>query len=422
MQSKSNNYNFKQAQEKVLNMGDQHQIQTSQHPPALPTYILRGHTAQIHSVHFLRSNTRILTGDADGWVVLWDIATKRAVGVWKAHKTTILGLGSSEDGIIITYVAFSVSRMFTNGPSRHGRDNKLYVWRLGFEDEKVLSTKLPIEDVDSDTSTRPKLLHDLDVNTLNFCSFAMCHAEEGEILIAVPGVQDGHINIMSLPTKNRIATLASPNSINTGMVMALGLVYQSDRLLLLAGYESGHACIWAQQKSHHFKVMYLEKSHAQPILSIGIAHSQETWFTSAADAIIARHSWNPSLETKVMQTKHAGQQGLAVRNDEKIFATAGWDGRMRVYSVKSMKELAVLKWHGEGCYAVAFADVLDEGDMIVTSATRHRSVTDEGDMIDTSAAQHRSLTVAELRREKAKRTHWLAAGSKDGKVSLWEIY
>lgn len=222
------------------------------------------------------------------------------------------------------------------------------------------------------------------------------------MLVATPGVEDGHINVTSLPVEKRIATLGSPNKSNTGMVMALGLVHRPNQLLVLAGYESGQACVWKQTGDRNFEVVYLQKTHAQPILSIGIAHSQEMWFTSAADAIVARHQYQSgsSVETKTIQTKHAGQQGLAVRNDEKIFATAGWDGRMRVYSVKSMKELAVLKWHGEGCYAVAFADV---------------------DMAPVTVEQN-LMTVAESRVEKARTTHWLAAGSKDGKVSLWEIY
>jgi hypothetical protein len=32
------------------------------------------------------------------------------------------------------------------------------------------------------------------------------------------------------------------------------------------------------------------------------------------------------------------------------------------------------------------------------------------------------MTVREEREQKAKTTHWLAVGSKDGKVSLWDIY
>lgn len=74
----------------------------------------------------------------------------------------------------------------------HGRDNKLIVWKFGAEDEASLSAELPL---DQSTKTRPLpwLLHLLEVNTMNFCSFAWCHtrakdgaALEDEILVAVP--------------------------------------------------------------------------------------------------------------------------------------------------------------------------------------------------------------------------------------------
>lgn len=306
---------------------------------------------------------------------------------------------------------------FADERNRHGRDNKLYIWQIRLEDEKPMSRKLPIEDASAEESPRPKILHELDVNTLNFCEFAMCYTgqetDEGrkEMLIATPGLEDGHINVISLPSENRVATIRGPNGMNTGMVMALGLIHKSDgSLRVLAGYESGHACIWTQQRKGMatFQVTYLQKTHAQPILSIGIAASQGIWFTSGADAIVARHPFDEKSgeDTKTIQTKHAGQQGLAVRNDEKVFATAGWDGRMRVYSVKGMKELAVLRWHGEGCYAVAFAEVEVEDELKSTAVVK----------------AERELTVAERREEMARTTHWLAAGSKDGKVSLWEIY
>ncbi|MBE7180741.1 MAG: hypothetical protein INR71_05960 [Terriglobus roseus] len=134
-----------------------------------------------------------------------------------------------------------------------------------------------------------------------------------------------------------------------------------------------------------------------------------------------------------MHTRHAGQQGLRVRSDEKVFATAGWDARIRVYAVKTMEELAVLKWHKEGCYATAFAEV---------DATIPITTTAEDEAEDSSADSHaapetkdgselatRQTTVssfrstARRRREaKAQAQHWIAAGSKDGKVSLWDIY
>jgi WD40 repeat protein len=64
---------------------------TSALPLAQPSYILRGHTAQIHSVRFVRQNSRLLTGDAEGCIVYWKLETKRALAVWKAHDGAILG-------------------------------------------------------------------------------------------------------------------------------------------------------------------------------------------------------------------------------------------------------------------------------------------------------------------------------------------
>lgn len=297
------------------------------------------------------------------------------------------------------------------------------MWQLRQDDESGLSTTLPIDDTVTERK-QPWLLHSLAVNALNFCSFATCQdlasrtesATNGnvtDILVATPGVQDGYINVTSLPGEDRIATIPSPRDTNAGMIMAIDMYHDSDQLTVLAGYESGHAAIWQRDRSSkHWQVKYMNKSHTQPILSLDITPDQKYFFTSSADAVIARHpllEYNSS-ETKTMQTKHAGQQSLSARSDGRILATAGWDGRLRVYSPKSMKELAVLKWHKEGCYALTFAKIADSTTM------------DDGGFGEDKSLIKRELTVSEQRTAKATSTHWLAAGSKDGKVSLWDIY
>ena len=265
---------------------------------------------------------------------------------------------------------------------------------------------------------------------MNFCSFALTRDQkpspdkvdppkEHGILIAVPGVHDGHINVTSLPSEDRIATIPTPEDIKTGMVMALRLHFhpQNNQLLVVAGYESGHCCVWKLNPlSAKWQPAHTYKAHAQPVLSLDIVSAADVFYSSSADAIIARHplAETGSVETKLIQTKHAGQQSLAVRSDEKIFATAGWDGRMRVYSVKTMKEVAVLKWHKEGCYALAFAHIEEksrEGDGDI-----------DHDQQPDGTIVKRELTVSQRRIAKARSTHWLAAGSKDGKISLWDIY
>lgn len=121
----------------------------------------------------------------------------------------------------------------------------------------------------------------------------------------------------------------------------------------------------------------------------------------------------PSDPEKPHNTKHAGQQDLRIRSDGKIFATAGWDGRIRVYSVKTLKELAVLQWHKEGCYSVAFAEVLG-GDP---------SISQTGEQIGQSVAKISNMDRMKQERDnKVHNTHWLIGGSKDGKISLWDIY
>lgn len=163
---------------------------------------------------------------------------------------------------------------------------------------------------------------------------------------------------------------------------------------------------------------------------MALSPSREYYITSSADAIIAKHPFpigtgicDPELKPiKISQTKHSGQQGLQIRSDGKIFSTAGWDARIRVYSAKTMNELAVLLWHKTGCYATAFSQT----DAVIPARIKYESDSnlEQNELGEkTIVRQSSAVTVVQQRRDEiAQTTHWLAAGSKDGKVSLWDIY
>ncbi|KAL8747184.1 MAG: hypothetical protein Q9190_000891 [Brigantiaea leucoxantha] len=399
-------------------------------PPAQPAFILRGHSAHVQALHFTSGNTRLLTADADGWVVSWNLSFKRPVAVWKAHANAILGLGSWLQDRIIT----------------HGRDNKLAVWQLGPSEEDSMAKTLPI-DGPAQPTPQPWLLHVLTVNTLNFCSFAMCYdglpqplpnlegSEEKKpvfpILIAVPNTIDsGGIDIYHLPLESRAAVIHSDRDVTTGMVMALDIQAETTRIQVAVGYESGHTMVFVQSDpGASFQKLYVAQPHSQPILSIAIFPSGDFYATSAADAVVAKHPlpvmkgvWKTELKpVKISHTKHSGQQGLRIRSDEKILATAGWDSRIRVYSGKTLKEVAVLRWHSTGCYATAFANIADHTDEIKYEEMQIKKEFDEND--ESTIQRSSAVTAVQQRRDqKAQATHWLAAASKDGKVSLWDIY
>jgi len=325
----------------------------------------------------------------------------------------------------------------------------LRVWRVGKQDLKDLDVKLPVDGAEVLSQKEPWLLHSMDVNALNFCAFAVCKSEvpqQNEIgqdrkqsgaapedeqfqplLIAAPNALDsGGIDIFHLPSERRVAKISSDKTTTTGMVMALKMITHptAHQLMVISGYEDGQTIV--HTRTHEspgpwlWRKVLLSKAHSQPLLSIDVSPARDAYFTSSADAVITKFSIPSSPITEVLEdmplkalnTKHAGQQGLTIRSDNKIFATAGWDARVRVYSAKTMKELAVLKWHKEGCYAVAFSQVT-ESDKIEPSPSDASAIAQKKNALDVIRTE---------RENKAQKTHWLAAGGKDAKISLWDVY
>ncbi|KAL7923093.1 WD40-repeat-containing domain protein [Trichoderma austrokoningii] len=432
-----------------------------------PKAILRGHKAQVHATTFVRQNERLATGDAEGWVVLWDLTIMRPRAVWRAHENAILGIRGWGDDKIIT----------------HGRDHKLIVWRIKEEDEERLSVALPLEDTPA-PRPQPWVLHLLEVNTMNFCSFAACLGDPKrgssieassptvEVILAVPNTLASEaIDIYTLPSQSRIHTI-KPGQKN-GMAMSLSLFHHNERLTLAAAFENGFVSVHRIEADGSWAMTYRCQAHTQPVLSIDVHPNRECFYTSAADALIAKHpipisqqeidvefepnqrvvevvdsppasgsgrktlkEWEHAV--KVVNTKHSGQQNLKVRSDGKIFATAGWDSKIRIYSTKTLKELAVLSWHKVGAYAVAFSAIEDSAAPASSNAPSSEQLEEdtakESDGVKLQKAEAEAepqrikslarggMSVKDRRLQLAKTAHWIAAGAKDGKVSLWDIY
>ena len=167
--------------------------------PPTPKSILRGHKAQVHAVSFIRNNERLVTGDADGFLVAWDLTIMRPRAVWQAHENAILGIAGWGNDRIIT----------------HGRDNKLIVWQLTGDDERRMSTTLPLDPC-TDPRPKPWILHLLEVNTMNFCSFAYC-----PVPVSVPpGQQEGQSQDTAEESKSGSELLiAVPNTLASEAVI-----------------------------------------------------------------------------------------------------------------------------------------------------------------------------------------------------------
>ena len=148
--------------------------------------------------------------------------------------------------------------------------------------------------------------------------------------------------------------------------------------IMIAGYESGHACVYNITCSE-WSTIYTFKAHSQPVLSLILHPSQQSFYTTSADANLVQHPTALATQPiKSINTKHSGQTSVAVRNDGRIIVSAGWDGSGRVYSSTTLKQVAVLKWHTGGLQVAGF------------SASKGKT--------------------------------WIVLGGKDGKISLWDVF
>lgn len=273
------------------------------------------------------------------------------------------------------------------------------------------------------------------------------------------------------------------------MAMTLAILYKDKQLVLVAGFENGACSVFLLKESTgEWTATYRGQTHSQPVLSLDVNPEGDYFISSSADSLIVKHPIpmtmqptipkadaaippKPSISAatttptaaagigalfagessahksggapklsskawedpiKIVNTKHSGQQNLTIRSDGRIFATAGWDSKIRVYATKSLKPLAVLKWHQVGVYATAFAHIESGEAEVETTSADGKPIAQLEDVATSKEGASAALvlasgtvvgrTVKARRIHQARYTHWLAAGAKDGKLSLWDIY
>ena len=126
------------------------------------------------------------------------------------------------------------------------------------------------------------------------------------------------------------------------------------------------------------------------------------------------------------RTTHPGNGSVAIRDDGKVCAIGGWDGRhviiyrlvaqaqtcslaprIRLHSTKSLKPLGSLKYHKSACQCVEFPRSI-------------KNATKEGQ--DFESKDDASEDDEEMgSEEKLERSRWLIAGAKDSRISIWPL-
>ncbi|KAK0208026.1 WD-40 repeat-containing protein [Desarmillaria ectypa] len=382
-------------------------------PPPPPRHILRSHSSGVTTLFISLDNERIYSGDSSGFVVSISTRTLRPISSWKAHNDGVLGVQEWGANIIT-----------------QGRDNKLHVWHRVEELPGIGGSAALSE------SSVPVLRYSMDVNTLNYCRFSLMpllsndnttgsssRDQSNEALIALPNlVESSEADIWSLPSCSRVHAAIGKQESNgpilstdgrgnqaTGIIMSLHLFEHGGALRILIAYESGSVTLREFVKSDRttsveglgWKVLWKVKLHAEAVMAMSVTNDNSMALTVSADHLIGRYDLSVCRivnETETHRTNHPGNGVVAIRDDGRVCAVGGWDGRIRLYSTKSFKPLGTLKYHKNGCQAVVFARTLS-----VYQA-------DEDEDEDGMSKQ-----------EREERSRWLIGGAKDKLVTIWSL-
>ncbi|KAF9061925.1 WD-40 repeat-containing protein [Rhodocollybia butyracea] len=398
-----------------------------------PTHLLRFHTSSVGALFVSDDNERVYSGDASGHAVITLTRTLRAIASWKAHQDGLLGIEEWGNQLIT-----------------HGRDNKLHVWNR--PDESSITSGIGGSAALSGLQP-PTLKFSMDVNALNYCRFSLLAtstigsallpdslpststseatlSQACPALIALPNlVESSEADIWQIPSCKRLhAAIGKRNKASTfsadgrggenptGIIMSLHvfettsssseLSTSSPKLRILIAYESGTVTLRQYANSEKptsvegkgWEVIWQVKLHQEAIMAMNVSSNNQLALTVSADHLIGRYDLTASTQDGcvVHRTKHPGNGCVAIRDDGRICAVGGWDGKIRLYSTKNFKPLGSLRYHKEGCQALSFATSFHAG-----------SSQDLDDDLDNE--------------EKLKRGRWLVSGGKDKRVAIWEL-
>lgn len=189
------------------------------------------------------------------------------------------------------------------------------------------------------------------------------------------------LNSEDLQIQQTLSPIANPPQ-SLGHIFCLQMVKVAGQMYLLAGYESGDFLTWDLRCG---KVINAEKFDEcpmaidyEPLTNRGIYGGP----SNKLSIISYDRNTMQLLKNGEILLKNAGVNCINIRKDQKVFSAGGWDGRIRIFSWKSLRPLAVLTDH-----KAAIMDISYSSDRV-------------------------SLWKAPI----------MAAGGIDGQISLWDLY
>ena len=116
--------------------------------------------------------------------------------------------------------------------------------------------------------------------------------------------------------------------------------------MLICGYENGRVII-SDISYEHCKVLYDEKVMEDSCIDADL-HIDDLVAVGAGKSItIIRNPFSKTPSATKLSIPESGINSITIRSDGKLFVTGGWDCKLRFFSLKTGKLLAVINHHYE---------------------------------------------------------------------------
>uniref|UniRef100_A0A8C5MBL9 G protein subunit beta 1 like n=1 Tax=Leptobrachium leishanense TaxID=445787 RepID=A0A8C5MBL9_9ANUR len=315
-------------------------------PPPDPKFELRGTGAEINCLKFSCGAPSpcpplLFSGTSSGLVHLWDLRTRRTITALDGH-----------DGKSVYWIQTIHDK---DSILSQGRDLQICTWSLAEGRNEVIDT-LPLENV-------------------GFCKSSLLMTDPP--LLAMPGKEGSQVQVLDLLSKKLVSSMNPEEGSRWGMAMSMHLwqPVSGSSPMLLVGYEDGSVALW--NVLQHRMVSRLA-SHTDPIMSLDFDCKQARGVSGSADNSLNVWKLDEQQNLKAYKTQmivNPGISDIALRPDRKILATGGWDYRVRIFSWKTMKPLAVLQYHKATVHAVCFSDHLKPEDRLLAAGSKDQRIT-----------------------------------------------
>lgn len=164
---------------------------------------------------------------------------------------------------------------------------------------------------------------------------------------------NGTLDVVDIPNMELVKKFVS-NKPKLGNVMCLQKVELGDSVYVLAGFEAGDIILWdfvsGKACSHIMLRECITSLTFDPVTCRGICGNA----SNILQIFTIDSNFNITLKCEIPMTNE-GCNIVKLRPDRKIFVSGGWDGRLRLFSWKSLRLLVVLTEHRDSITDVQFS-------------------------------------------------------------------